>query len=106
MVKIRLLAESDVQEVVANFKRNNWPKPPSTFETYLKEQGLGERIAWIAFYQNEFAGYITLKWCSEYRPFQDKNIPEIIDFNVLPNMRCRGIGSELLKIAEKEAAKK
>ncbi|WP_395461829.1 GNAT family N-acetyltransferase [Wolbachia endosymbiont (group A) of Therophilus tumidulus] len=82
-MKIRLLAASDIQEVVANFKKNK-----------------------IAFYKNEFAGYITLKWCSQYRPFQDKNIPEIIDFNVLPNMRCRGIGSELLKIAEKAAAKK
>lgn len=64
MVKIRLLAESDIQEIVNNFEKNNWPKPPSTFEPHLKEQRLGERITWIAFYQNEFAGYITLKWCS------------------------------------------
>ncbi|MGL9725252.1 MAG: GNAT family N-acetyltransferase [Wolbachia sp.] len=58
------------------------------------------------FYNNEFAGYVTLKWCSEYKSFQDKSISEIMDFNVLPLIRNRGIGSALLKIAEKEAAKK
>ncbi|WP_341808391.1 GNAT family N-acetyltransferase [Wolbachia endosymbiont (group E) of Neria commutata] len=72
----------------------------------MQEQKLGERVVWTASHNDEFAGYVTLKWCSEYKPFQNKSIPEIMDFNVLPVMRNKGIGSALLEVAEKEAAKK
>ncbi|WP_250295224.1 GNAT family N-acetyltransferase [Wolbachia endosymbiont of Oedothorax gibbosus] len=48
----------------------------------------------------------TIKWRSKYKPFHDKGIPEIMDLNVLPLMRNRSVGSTLLGVAEKEAAKK
>ncbi|MHA1558360.1 MAG: GNAT family N-acetyltransferase [Alphaproteobacteria bacterium] len=103
---IRQLTENDIQQIVDNFNKCNWGKSVSTFESYLNEQKIGERVVWVAFYKNQFAGYATLKWRSGYKFFKDKNIPEINDLNVLPNMRFNGVGSALLDIAENVAVER
>ncbi len=76
------------------------------FSDYFSEQEKGERLIWIAFFKGQPAGYITLKRLSRYEPFAIKGIPEIMDLNVLPEFRNRGIGSALLLEAEQEAAAK
>jgi GNAT superfamily N-acetyltransferase len=60
----------------------------------------------VAHFKGEFAGYVTLKWQSQYPSFKAQNIPEIIDLNILPAKRKMGIGSLLLDAAEKEALTK
>ena len=47
---------------------------------------------------------MTLKWHSAYQPFQKQHIPEIMDLNVLPPFRHKGIASQLLNLAEHEAS--
>jgi GNAT superfamily N-acetyltransferase len=47
-----------------------------------------------------FAGYVTVVWVSDYRPFAEAGIPEIQDLNVLPQFRRRGIASALMDAAE------
>ena len=47
-----------------------------------------------------FAGYLTVCWISGYAPFRAAGIPEIVDLNVLPRFRRRGIGSALMDTAE------
>lgn len=101
---IRLLSAADIPIIVNSFQKANWPKPASIFEEYLKEQDSRERLVWIAYFKDEFAGYITLKFQSKYPSFLEKNIPEINDFNVLPKYRNKGIGLKLLKAAETIAA--
>ncbi len=59
---------------------------------------------WVAFYTGQFAGYVTLKWVSHYQSFKDQHIPEIMDLNVLPPYRNKGIGTQLLEVAEQLAA--
>lgn len=103
-IKIRLLTKKDIAQLVDEFARHHWPKPKSTFELYWKEQTQNDRTIWLAFYENQLAGYATLKWDSCYQPFQEKQIPEIMDLNVLPPYRNKGIGSQLLEMAEKLAA--
>jgi GNAT superfamily N-acetyltransferase len=91
--------------LVDAFGSANWPKPASIFEQYLQEQTENQRLVWIAMKQEQIAGYITLKWRSLYPPFQQQDIPEIMDFNVLPQFRRQGIGTALLLCAEQYAFK-
>ena len=60
-IKIRPFVAEDIPLIVENFAKHNWPKPASTFENYYDEQNQQERQVWVAFYENEFAGYITVK---------------------------------------------
>ena len=64
------------------FQKANWPKSAFIFENYLKEQLVGARLVWVAYVDNQFAGYVTLKWQSEYKPFASDHIPEIMDLNL------------------------
>lgn len=81
---LTLLTKDHIPLLVSAFWENGLPKPASTFETYLKEQETGDRLAWVAFVGEKVAGYVTLTWTSKYNPFREKNIPEIMDLNVLP----------------------
>ena len=101
----RFMAD-DIPIIVSAFNQIGWNKPATLFERYLKEQDARERIVWIAHVHDEFAGYVTLQWRSQYQSFKEQNIPEIIDLNVLPGFKKMGIGSLLLDTAEKEAATK
>ncbi len=104
MIEIRPLAEINISKIVAAFNQIGWNKPATLFEAYLKEQKANERYIWVAYQQDQFLGYITLKVHSEYLPFAKKRIPEIKDLNVLPNYRNQGVGSALMKKAEEKAA--
>ncbi|KTD46568.1 Acyl-CoA N-acyltransferase [Legionella quinlivanii] len=106
-LSIRLLKPTDIPVIVESFIQSNWTeKPASTFEQYLNEQQKQERLIWVAYVENRFAGYVTLKWNSQYSGFKENNIPEIMDLNVLPAFRKLGIGSALMEKAEQEAASK
>jgi GNAT superfamily N-acetyltransferase len=102
----KLLAQQDIPSIVTAFTAIGWNKPASIYEKYLKEQEVGQRVVWIAWNQDNFAGYVTLLWKSKYEHFQVADIPEISDLNVLPQYRCQGIGSKLLDLAEKESRSK
>lgn len=106
MISIKILDYFGILPISEAFNQIGWNKPLSLFEAYLKEQEIGARIVWVAHFKGEFAGYVTLKWQSQYPSFKAQNIPEIMDLNVLPAYRKMGIGSLLLDIAEKEAATK
>jgi GNAT superfamily N-acetyltransferase len=105
-VIIRPLEKKDVKVIVSSFSQIGWNKPTSLFEAYLNEVALGERLAWVTYIHDQFAGYVTLKWHSHYASFKEQNIPEIVDLNVLPHFRNKGIGSLLLDSAEKAVANK
>ena len=103
---MRPMIEEDIAIISEAFNAIGWNKPLSLFAGYLKEQEAGERLVWVAQFKDEFAGYVTLKWQSQYPAFKAENIPEVMDLNVLPSFRKIGIGSLLLDTAEKEAATK
>ncbi|KTC82630.1 GNAT family acetyltransferase [Legionella cherrii] len=103
-IVIKTLELSDIPILVDAFQKANWQKPASLFKTYYQEQQNSERVIWLAYFQDQIAGYVTLKWISQYEPFAQQKIPEIMDLNVLPSFRKRGIGSALLSVAEEQAA--
>jgi GNAT superfamily N-acetyltransferase len=97
---VREMGASDVEPVVAAFAAIGWDKPASQYLRYLAEQERGERVVLLACLGSDFAGYLTVVWHAGYLPFKAANIPEIVDFNVLPHLRRRGIGTRLLDAAE------
>lgn len=101
---IRLLDRQDIREIAAAFGELGWNKPASQYERYLLEQSLKTRVMYIARMNGQFSGYLTICWLSGYAPFRQRNIPEIMDFNVLPKFRRMGIGTQLMDRAESEIA--
>ena len=102
-IVIKKLEGGDVSVIVESFKKSGWvQKPVSIFEKYLVEQNNKERVVWLAYINNFFAGYVTLKWESRYDYFKNNKIPEIMDLNVLAKYRKFGIGNKLLSKCEDE----
>jgi GNAT superfamily N-acetyltransferase len=97
------LGEDDIDEIVSSFKRIGWNKPRSIYEAYLKEQSHGIRSVIIAKENGKFCAYVTIKWRADYPSFNQQNIPEISDLNVLPNFRKNGIGTALIHASESMA---
>jgi GNAT superfamily N-acetyltransferase len=106
MVEIRLLRPQDIQPIATAFAEIGWDKPAMQFEGYLHEQNTGKRQVLVATVDEHFAGYLTLVWESGYLPFYEASIPEIVDFNVLPKFRRRGIGTQLMDEAERQIAER
>ncbi|HUY75575.1 MAG TPA: GNAT family N-acetyltransferase [Ktedonobacterales bacterium] len=100
-LSIQLLVADDISTIAAAFATLGWRKPASQYEGYLTEQQCGERVVLVAWQADEFAGYVTIVWDSDYPPFREAGVPEIADFNVLPHLRRHGIGSRLLDEAER-----
>src|SRR5258708_9472440 len=105
-VQIRLLEESDPPSIAAAFKNMGWNKPETQYRRYLHEQAAGTRTCFVAIFDGQFAGYVTVNWRPTYAGFADLNIPEIQDLNVLTTYRRKGIASRLLDGAEGEAARR
>ena len=99
-IKLRAIRKSDCQKISESFELQGWNKPATQYEKYLEYQINRERDVIIAELDREFAGYLTIKWSSDYKPFQEASIPEIVDFNVLKKYQRRGIGTSLMDEAE------
>jgi len=75
------------------------------YERYFHEQVEGTRTCFVATFDGQFAGYVTVNWQPTYAAFADLNIPEIQDLKVLTAYRRKGIASHLLDRAEAEVAR-
>ncbi len=103
---IRNIKLEDCEIISKAFEAQNWNKPTSQYLKYLEFHNSGERDVIIANIENQFAGYLTINWNSHYKSFNEKNIPEIVDFNVLEKFQRKGIGTLLMDEAEKRIKQK
>jgi GNAT superfamily N-acetyltransferase len=103
MISIALLTQSDISEMAAAFASLGWNKPASQYQGYMEQQNSGKRLVLVARVEDIFCGYVTLLHQSHHGEFQALGIPEIADFNVLPEFRNRGIGTALMNAIEHEA---
>ena len=101
-MQIRELYAEDIECIAEAFDAIGWSshKPLSQYQRYYAEQGDGSRDVLVAFIEKEFAGYLTIVWEPEYLPFKNSGIPEVQDFNVLPDFRRKKIGTALMDAAE------
>lgn len=103
-IRLRSIAREDCEAISSAFTNQGWDKPVTQYKHYLALQNSGERDVILAQVDGEFAGYLTILWTSEYGPFHQAGIPEIVDFNVLKRFQRRGIGSSLMDEAERRIA--
>jgi GNAT superfamily N-acetyltransferase len=101
---IRDMAEGDWTLIAQAFAAQGWPKPVQQYLDYWQEHRLGQRDILLAEYEQQFAGYVTIRWVSDYPPFYQAGIPELADFNVLLKYRRLKIGTALLAAAEARIA--
>jgi GNAT superfamily N-acetyltransferase len=104
-IHVRLLEEGDARGIAAAFQAMGWNKPETQYGRYFHEQVVGTRTCFVATFDGQFAGYVTVNWQPTYTGFADLNIPEIQDLNVLTTYRRRGVASHLLDRAEAEVAR-
>lgn len=100
-LELREIRKTDCKIISESFQKQGWDKPISQYEKYLQLQEKGEKDIIIAALNQEFAGYLTINWKSDHKPFQMEGIPEIVDFNVLKKYQRNGIGTRLMDEAEK-----
>ncbi|HNB52390.1 MAG TPA: GNAT family N-acetyltransferase [Anaerolineales bacterium] len=103
---LRDLLPTDCPTISTAFATQGWNKPITLYENYWRELQAGQRNVLLAEWDGEFAGYVTIVWVSDYPPFREAHIPEIVDFNVLEKYQRRGIGTALLDEAERRIAER
>ncbi|HKT04585.1 MAG TPA: GNAT family N-acetyltransferase [Rugosimonospora sp.] len=106
-MRVRLLHPADPAPLAAAFGAAGWPgRSTALYQRYLGEQSAGSRVVWLAEHGAERLGYVCVLWRSEYPPFRNAGIPEIVDFTVLPAYRRRGVGTALMDAAEYSIAER
>ncbi len=104
-ILIRNMVQSDAQIITDEEIAQGWYSTIDKYELRLKDQ-IGDRaVALIAEYKGNIAGYINIYPNSKWGAFANQGYPEIVDFGVLEKYRRHGIGSKLMDVAEKIAAK-
>jgi GNAT superfamily N-acetyltransferase len=104
MLTITELRETDIVDIAKAFAVLN--KSEQQYRRYFAEHAALSRFVLVARSDAAIAGYVTIMWQSGYPPFREAGIPEIQDFNVLPDFRRQGIGSQLMNEAERLIAKR
>ena len=104
-IKIRPIERDDAEKFEYAFLQQGWHKSSIQFIEYYKQQKSGLRKVFVAEFDGQLLGYVTLMPEAGAGPFKGMKIPEIVDFNVLKNYQRNGVGSALLDAAEAEASK-
>lgn len=104
---IRDMEYADAQTIVDAEIAQGWDAEGrlEKYQQRLEDQKQGKSISLVAECDGSPVGYINLCPDSDRGAFGGKGYPEIIDFGVLEKYRNRGIGSILMDVAEKIAAK-
>jgi ribosomal protein S18 acetylase RimI-like enzyme len=105
-ITIKLLEASDIPRIMSAFLNTVWKTPESHYQDLLAAQQRGERVFLVACSGSKIAGFVNIKWKSDYPPFAEEGIPEINDLRVLPEFRRRRIATALMDEVEKRIFKR
>jgi GNAT superfamily N-acetyltransferase len=100
------MLRDDIDKLVQGFGEQNWNKPYELFEEYYNLQANKERAVIIAEEDGAIAGYVTLLPYAKEGPFAGREIPEVVDFNVLIKYQRKGVGSKMMDVVEQLAREK
>ncbi|MCB9980165.1 MAG: GNAT family N-acetyltransferase [Rhodospirillales bacterium] len=98
---IRLAEMSELEAVKEAAHSNYAARDADYWAQCLSRMELDELTVCLALTAgHEIAGYALLNWSPKYRVYQQLDIPEIQDLNVLPAFRRQGIATSLIKMCE------
>ncbi|WP_456274737.1 GNAT family N-acetyltransferase [Bacillus sp. AK031] len=103
---IRSMVKEDINKFVDAFEEQGWHKPSELFEDYFEHQETNKLKVIVAQFNDDIAGYVTLFPNAPSGPYKEKNVPEIVDLNVLIKFQKNGIGNKMMDIAEDVAKEK
>jgi len=102
MIDIRQATSDDASWLQSSFDTlMGWTKPSAYFEGVCRFQEQGKVVLLFAIQETQYLGHLKIVWQPYYPFFREQNIPEIQDLNVRPDVRRRGIATQLLDEAEK-----
>ena len=104
-IKLRSMEKGDAKIIFDTYNSYGWHPVMETYANYLKDQESGERLVFIAEYEEKVSGLCTLVLNPEEGPWKNNGWPEIVDLSVFLDCHKKGIGNKLLDVAEQEAAK-
>jgi GNAT superfamily N-acetyltransferase len=99
-VDIRRLLPGDIPAAIDEFTELVYKGERSEAERHFGGHLDGKADSFVARLGDRLAGYITVRWESEYEPFRREGIPFIHHLEVFPEFQRRGIGSGLMDAAE------
>jgi ribosomal protein S18 acetylase RimI-like enzyme len=100
------MVKYDIEKFVNGFIKQGWHKSYELFNEYYNQKENNEKLVIVAEVSGDVAGYVILLPYTKVGPFAHRNIPEIVDFNVLIKYQKRGIGNKIMDIAENLAKEK
>jgi GNAT superfamily N-acetyltransferase len=101
MISIRTANRSDIS-LLYSFYDSIGKKDDGYFERSLDEKC----DVLIASIQGTPCGFCLLNWAPRYALYRTLEIPEIQDLNVIPQYRCQGVATALIKWCEGSAKAK
>lgn len=102
-VVVRRMRSQDAPVIHQGFSQYGMSKSQDYHVRCWAENQSADRLTWIAFYGELFAGSVHLLKRSHYPWFVEQDIPEVNDFNVIPPLRQKGIGGALMDAVETHA---
>lgn len=104
-IVIRNMEPQDAQIITNEEIAQGWNATIDKYQMRLKHQEEGRAISLVAEYKGNIAGYNNVYINAPGGPFGNQGYPEIVDFGVLEKYRCKGIGSKLMDVAEKNCVR-
>jgi GNAT superfamily N-acetyltransferase len=99
-IQIELIQPGQVDEVIELFTRHIYEGDRNQAVAHLAGHHEGEADTFVAYAGKILAGFLTIRWHSDYPGFRDQNIPLIHQMEVFPTFQRRGIASQLMERAE------
>jgi GNAT superfamily N-acetyltransferase len=109
LISIKVITQDDIAGIVEVLKEPYMLGREDQYISYFNkchdQNKSGDRITYVAYYEEKVAGYVNIIFRPAYPYFADMNIPEINDLYVVPSCRKKGIGWKLINTCEEYAAK-
>lgn len=103
MIVIRELGRAEVVSIPMVKGGPAWHGGAGKWSRYWEQHRSGLRTCLVA-HENGVAGYASVVWRSQHKPFEQMNVPEIQDLVVAESRRGQGIGAALVAECETRAA--